>query len=82
MPIIVYTKTGCPWAIEVLEYLKARNIPFEERDIIKNPEYRKEVEDKSGQSKSPTLDIDGVIVPDAGVEEVAAALAKAGLLHS
>lgn len=81
MPIIVYTKTGCPWAIEVLEYLKAHSIPFEERDIIKNPEYRKEVEDKSGQNKSPTLDIDGVIVPDAGVEEVAAALAKASLIH-
>ena len=57
-------------------FLTARNLPFEERDIIKNPEYRKEVEVKSGQSKSPTLDIDGVIVPDAGVEEVAAALAK------
>ncbi|MCX6788163.1 MAG: glutaredoxin [Candidatus Kaiserbacteria bacterium] len=82
MPIIVYTKTGCPWAIEVLEYLKVHNVPFEERDILKNPEYRKEVEDKSGQSKSPTLDINGVIVPDAGVEEVAAALAKAGLLHN
>ncbi len=76
MSIIVYTKTGCPWATEVMAYLKSRNIPFEERDIIKNQGYRTEVEEKSGQSKSPTLDIDGVIVPDAGVEEVAAALAK------
>lgn len=77
MHVIVYTKTGCPWTAEVIDYLKARTIPFEERDIIKNPEYRKEVEEKSGQNKSPTLDIDGVIVPDAGVEEVAEALAKA-----
>ena len=76
MNIIVYTKTGCPWATEVMEYLKKNNLSFEERDIIKNPEYKKEVEEKSGQSKSPTLDIDGVIVPDAGVEEVAAALAN------
>ena len=76
MNIIVYTKTGCPWAIEVMDFLKIHNLPFEERDIIKNPTYRKEVEEKTGQSKSPTLDIDGVIVPDAGVEEVAAALAK------
>ncbi len=76
MNIIVYTKTGCPWATEVLDFLRERNLPFEERDILKNPEYKKEVEEKSGQNKSPTLDIDGVIVPDAGVEEVAAALAK------
>lgn len=59
-----------------MDFLQARNLPFEERDIIKNPDYRKEVEAKSGQSKSPTLDIDGVIVPDAGVEEVIQALAK------
>jgi monothiol glutaredoxin len=76
MNIIVYTKTGCPWTTDVTEYLKENNIPFQERDIIKNPTYRKEVEEKSGQSKSPTLDIDGVIVPDAGVEEVVAALAN------
>lgn len=76
MHIIVYTKTGCPWAAAVTAFLTASHIPFEERDILKNPAYWKEVEEKSGQSKSPTLDIDGIIVPDAGVEEVAAALAQ------
>ena len=80
MSIIVYTKTGCPWATEVMTYLKSHDIPFEERDIIKNTAYKTEVEEKSGQSKSPTLDIDGVIVPDAGVEEVTAALAKLHLI--
>jgi hypothetical protein len=34
------------------------------------------VEKKSGQSKSPTLDIDGEIVPDASVEQVHEALQK------
>lgn len=77
MNIIVYTKTGCPWAAAVMAFLKAKHIPFEEKDIIKNPEYRKEVEEKSGQSKSPTLDIDGVIVPDASVEQVDEAITKA-----
>lgn len=76
MSVIVYTKTGCPWTTAVTAFLEANRIPFEERDILKNPAYRKEVEEKSGQSKSPTLDIDGLIVPDAGVEEVAKALEK------
>ena len=79
MTVIVYTKTGCPWTPPVTAFLKENQIPFEERDIFKNPEYRKEVEEKSGQNKSPTLDIDGVIVPDAGGEEVAEAIAKARL---
>ncbi|MDE1919567.1 MAG: glutaredoxin [Patescibacteria group bacterium] len=77
MNIIVYTKTGCPWAAAVTAFLTASHIPFEERDILKNPEYWKEVEEKSGQNKSPTLDIDGVIVPDASVEQVAEAIEKA-----
>lgn len=76
MIVIVYTKTGCPWTAAVTAFLEANRIPFQERDILKNPAYRKEVEEKSGQSKSPTLDIDGVIVPDAGVEEVAEAIER------
>lgn len=72
--IIVYTKTDCPWAIEVIDFLKARGFAFEERDIKTNPDWKKEVEDATGQNKSPTLLIDGAWVMDAGVEDVARAL--------
>lgn len=74
MSIIVYTKTGCPWAAEALDFLKKHNLPFDERDIIQNPAFRVEVEQATGQNKSPTLNIDGVWVPDAGVEDIAKAL--------
>jgi glutaredoxin len=74
MTIIIYTKTGCPWAIEALNFLTKHNLPFEERDINTNPEWKKEVEEATGQNKSPTLNIDGVWVPDAGVEDIARAL--------
>lgn len=70
MNIILYKKTGCPWAQEVEEYLKVRGLPFDARDILENEAYKTEVEEKSGQSKSPTLDIDGTILTDAGVEDV------------
>lgn len=72
--VIIYTKTMCPWAIEAMDFLKEHDIAFEERDVIKHPEFLAEVEAKSGQNMSPTLDIDGVIVPDAGVEDIAKAL--------
>jgi glutaredoxin len=74
MSIIVYTKTGCPWAIEALAFLTKHNIPFEERDINTNPAWKEEVEKATGQNKSPTLNIDGVWVPDAGVEDIVKAL--------
>lgn len=74
MSIIVYTKTNCPWAIEAIDFLTKYNISFEERDIFKNPAYKDEVEKATGQNKSPTLNIDGVWIPDAGVEDIAKAL--------
>lgn len=74
MHIIIYTKTNCPWAIEAIDFLHKNNIPFEERDIIKNPEFKEEVEKATGQNKSPTLNIDGVWVCDAGVPDIAKAL--------
>lgn len=76
MNIIVYRKTGCPWATAVMQFLNEHNLPFEDRDILANKEFEREVLAKSGQSKSPTLDIDGTIIPDAGVEDVARHLEK------
>lgn len=61
-------------------FLNEMNIPYEIRNMTTNPAYAKEVEAISGQSKSPTLDIDGSILPDASVEEVAQVLEKRGLI--
>jgi len=62
--IIVYTKTGCPWAASTIAFLDAKGVPYEERDILKNPAFKEEVEKATGQSKSPTLNIDGKWFPD------------------
>lgn len=70
MNIIVYTKTGCPWCNDVLDYLKREHISYEEREVLSNPEYFQEMIDKSGQKKAPTLDIDGVILKDSDVDQV------------
>ena len=78
MRVIVYRKSGCPWAAAVLGFLNELAIPFEVRNVSVNDHYLREVEQKSGQSKSPTLDIDGKIIPDASVEAVAEHLEKLG----
>lgn len=80
MKIIIYTKTGCPWCIGVLDFLKDKRIPFEERNVTNNDTFKKEMESKSGQTKAPTLDIDGEIIADSDREEVEKFLIKKGLL--
>jgi monothiol glutaredoxin len=78
MKVILYRKSGCPWAAAVMGFLNELAIPFEVRNVSVNDRFAREVEEKSGQRKSPTLDIDGKILADASVEDVAEHLEKLG----
>jgi len=60
--------------------LNELNIPYEIKNVTTNPIYAREVQALSGQSKSPTLDIDGTILPDASVEDVAKVLEGRGIV--
>lgn len=70
MKIIIYTKTGCPWCIDVLNLLNSKNINYEEREVLSNKTYFDELIQKSSQTKTPTLDIDGYIIADSDKEQV------------
>ena len=79
MNIIVYYKTGCPWAVEVMDFLDDHHLSFEERNISVDDEARQECIEKSGQAKSPTLDINGEILADTDVDTVAEYLESHGV---
>lgn len=81
MDIIVYTKTGCPWCAEVLEFLKDKKIEFEEREVLQNLRFMEELAQKSGQNKTPTLDVDGEILADTDVRVVENFLKEKGVLE-
>ena len=80
MKITIYRKSGCPWSAAVIGFLNELNIPYEIKNVTSNPVYAKEVEALSGQSKSPTLNIDGLILTDASAEDVAKALEERGIV--
>ncbi len=70
MNIIMYTKTGCPWCNEARNLLDEREVEYEEREVKSNLQFYKELVEKSGQDKTPTFDIDGVILADSDVDEI------------
>jgi glutaredoxin len=70
MNIIVYTKTGCPWCINVISLLKEKGIEFEERNVTENEIYFTEMQAKSGQTKAPVVEIEGKILTDTDKDEV------------
>jgi len=78
MTIILYTKTGCPWCHGVLDLFKEKNVIFEEREVRRNPVYFEELKAKSGQTKTPTMDLDGEITADSDREQIAAVLKGKG----
>src|SRR5881392_4454991 len=68
--ITAYVKTQCGWSNGVRAVLAKYDLPYTEKDIIKNPAFRWEMEQKSGQPLSPCVEINGQMLPDISGEEV------------
>jgi glutaredoxin len=68
--ITAYLKTHCGWSKGVRAVLAKYDLPYEEKDIIQNPNYRFEMEQLSGQPLSPCVIVNGTMLPDISGEEV------------
>ena len=79
--ITAYLKTFCGWSEGVRAIMRKYDLPYEEKDIIKNPAFRWEMEQRSGQSLSPCVEIDGTMLPDISGDEVEAWLTENGYLE-
>jgi len=62
MTVKVYSTPTCPWCVRAKDYLKSKNIAFEDIDVSRDPQAAMEMVMKSGQRGVPVLDIDGEIV--------------------
>jgi len=81
--ITCYLKTYCGWSEGVRAIMRKHGLTFEEKDIIKNPAFRWEMEQKSGQPLSPCVVVDGKMLADVSGDEVEAYMIENGFLsHS
>lgn len=80
--IVTYLKTFCGWSEGVRAIMRKYELPHEEKDIIKNPAFRWEMEQKSGQPLSPCVEINGTMLADVSGEEVEQWLVESGLLEA
>lgn len=67
---ILYVKTGCPWCIEAVEFLDSHGVSYRELNVSDDANAREEMQKKSGQTRAPTLDWNGKILADFGVDEL------------
>lgn len=78
--ITAYLKTYCGWSEGVRAIFRKYGLDYEEKDIIKNPAFRWEMEQKSGQPLSPCVEINDVMLPDISGEEVEQWMLTQGLI--
>ncbi|MFP6872206.1 MAG: glutaredoxin [Verrucomicrobiales bacterium] len=78
--IITYLKTHCGWSEGVRAIMRKHALDYEEKDIIANPAFRWEMEQRSGQPLSPCVVVDDVMLADVSGDEVEAYLLEKGLV--
>jgi len=82
LTVVAYLKTQCGWSGGVRAILEKYNLEYTEKDIIQNPAYRWEMEQKSGQPLSPCVEINGTMLPDVSGEDVEQWLIEQGLVKT
>jgi len=60
--IKIYSTLACPYCVTLKEFLKEKNIEFEDVNVGQDAQAREEMISKSGQMGVPVVDIDGEII--------------------
>ena len=70
----VYSTQTCPWCFKVKDFLKEKNVEFDDIDVSKDHEAAKAMVEKSGQMGVPQIEINGKIIVGFNVEAINEAL--------
>lgn len=62
--MIIYIKSFCPWCKEALAWLDAHGYRYEIREVLEDPEAMEHMREISGQSLTPTMEVDGKVLAD------------------
>lgn len=74
----LYIKPGCPWCDEAVDYLHRKKINVRTVVVSGDRAAMQEMVELSGQSKAPTLDWNGDVLADFGVDELVPFLKRHG----
>ncbi len=68
--IRLFTKSYCGWCHEAIDWLRGKGLEFEELEVLSNPAAMEELKDLTGKTMTPTIEVDGDILADFGVDEL------------
>lgn len=69
--IRLFTKSYCGWCHEAIDWLESRGIRFENLEVISDPCAMKELRELTGRTMTPSIDVNGEVLADFDVDELA-----------
>lgn len=66
---ILYVKSGCPWCREALQFFDDHGIAVEVKEVNEDDEAMRRMVEVSGQTKTPTFELEDFVVADFDVDE-------------
>lgn len=60
--VVVYSTPSCPYCYTLKEFLKEKNVAFEEVDVLSDEKAREDMIERSGQMSVPVLEVDGKMI--------------------
>ena len=64
MEMTIYIKSWCSWCKEALAWLDAHGYRYQVREVLEDPEAMARMREISGQSLTPTMEVDGKVLAD------------------
>jgi glutaredoxin 3 len=74
----LFIKPGCPWCDEAIDWLNVRGYQYDTLDVIRDAAARAEMRELTGQTRAPSIELDGHVLADFGADELEVWLEKLG----
>jgi glutaredoxin len=74
----LFIKPGCPWCDETIDWLNVRGYQYDTFDVIRDAAARAEMRELTGQTRAPSIELDGHVLADFGADELEVWLEKLG----
>jgi glutaredoxin 3 len=70
MDVRLFIKPGCPWCDEAIDWLEAHGVQYTKLNVISDTDAREEMLDLTGQTRAPSIEVDGHVLADFGADEL------------
>ena len=75
----LFIKPYCGWCQQAIGWLDQRGVPYQRLNVIDDRQAFAEMEEVSGQTLAPVIEVDGKVLADFGIPELERFWSELGL---